>query len=70
SQFCRIVTDRWPSLKAVLKGNLPHDHGENATSKSVLPSLVSTSESRENVMQNPANDQRFSDELTTVDMLQ
>ena len=66
SQLCRIFTARLPSLMAISKGNLGHDRGENATPKSVRRSLVSTSES-ENVMQNPTNDRRFSDELTTVD---
>ena len=51
---------------AISKGDLALDRRQNVTSKSVRRSLVSTSESGENVRQNPPNDRRFSDELTTV----
>ena len=50
---------------AISKVNVAHDHGENVTSKSVCRSYNSTSQSRENAMQNPTNDWRFSDELTS-----
>ena len=52
---------------AISKGNVAHDRGENVTSESVHQSLDSTLESREDAMQNPTNNRRFSDELTTVD---